>query len=137
MFPCRDVKKLSQRLLDVFRLSLDEKKDVLITRLLLLLPREPYLPSRGPREPYRHIPAIKIKCNIVNGVFFCKSLYMREPMKGYAYSVNHEMTSMSSNREHKKKRQPKSPLSSCTILKWLNKFALLFRNHMILWDIKF
>ena len=36
-----------------------------------------------------------------------------------------------------KKSQQKSLLSSCTILKWLNKFALLFRNQMILWDIKF
>ena len=34
-----------------------------------------------------HLPAYhshKNKCNIVNGVFFCKSLYMRELMRGYS-----------------------------------------------------
>ena len=89
MFLCRDVKKSSQREADVFRLSLNEKKDVLITRLLLLPSWEPYLPSRGHREPDRHIPVIKIKCNIVNWSIFQQGLYVREPMKGYAYSVNH------------------------------------------------
>ena len=65
------------------------EKSVSITRLLLLPSREPYLPSRWPREPYRHIPAIKINATSLMEYFFCKSLYMREPMRGYTYSVNH------------------------------------------------
>ena len=87
MFLCRDVKKSSQREADVFRLSLDEKKDVLITRLLLLSSWGTYLPSRGPWEPDRHIPVIKIKCNIVNWLIFQQGLYMREPMRCYTCSV--------------------------------------------------
>lgn len=77
MFPCRDVKILSQREADVFRLSLDEKKDVLITRLLLLPSWGTYLPSRGHREPYRHIPDIKINATSLMEFFLQKPLHAR------------------------------------------------------------
>lgn len=65
------------------------QKGVSTTRLLLLPSRGTYLPSRGHREPYRHIPDIKINATSLMEYFFCKSLYMREPMRVYACSVNH------------------------------------------------
>ena len=37
---------------------------------MLLLSREPYLPPRGHREPYRHIPDIKINATSLTNPFY-------------------------------------------------------------------
>ena len=84
MIPCWNVKKSSQRKADVYRLKFDVKRWPYNTLIATSGALPAIQRTSGTLSAY---PRHKNKCNIVNGVFFCKSLYMREPMRAYACSV--------------------------------------------------